>query len=151
MPLAEPLLARLSGSKYWFNIDFIHGYWQFPLHEDSQDCQSFHTPFGVYTPKRVLHGAKNSEIYFQSSMEAMFGHLNLLIYLDDLLGHAKPPPQLLEKLRDTFAICQENGLKLHSEKCELVATEVRFCGRIINKYGIKFHPRCGRMGIDRCR
>ena len=90
--LAEPFFAQLSGSKYWFNIYFIHGYWQFPLHENSQGCQSFHTPFGVHTQKRVLHVAKNSGIYFQSSMEAIFGHLYLLIYIDDLLGYAKPPP-----------------------------------------------------------
>lgn len=141
MPLADAMLSRLTGSKVWFNLDFIHGYWQFPLAPDSRDCQSFHTPFGVYTPNRVLHGATNAVPYFQSSMEAMFGHLDLLIYLDDLLGHARTVDELLEKLRSVFEICNTKGLKLNPTKCDLVTYSVQFCGRIINKDGVKFHPR----------
>ena len=141
MPHADQMLAKLTGSKVWFNLDFIHGYWQFPLSEKSQECQSFHTPFGVYTPKRVLHGAKNSGSYFQSAMESMFGHLEILIYIDDLLGYANAPEELLKKLRSVFTVCREKGLKMSPNKCKLVTYEVQFCGRIINKNGIKFHPR----------
>lgn len=141
MPISDAMLARLTGSKVCFNLDFIHGYWQFPLAADSRDCQSFHTPFGVYTPNRVLRGATNAVSYFQSSMEAMFGHLDLLMYLDDLLGHAKTKDELLEKLRTVFTICREKGLNLNPIKCDLVALEVPFCGRVINKDGVKFQPR----------
>lgn len=141
MPLADQMLAKLTGSKVWFKLDFIHGYWQFPLAEDSQESQSFHTPFGVYTPKRILHGATNSGSYFQSSMEFLFSHLELLIYIDELLGYAKDATHLLDKRRSVFTICLEKGLKINPAKCELVAFEVQFCGRIINKDGVKFHPR----------
>lgn len=74
-------------------------------------------------------------------MKAMFGHIDILIYIDDLLGYAKSPSEHLNNLRETFAICQKKGLKLQPEKCELVASEVQFCGRIISKNEIKFHPR----------
>lgn len=141
MPHPDPMMGKLKGSKTWFNLDFVHGYWQFPLDTDSQECQSFHTPFGVYTPNRVLYGATNAVAYFQSSMEAMFGHLDLLIYLDDLLGYAADTSTLLEKLRSVFEICRQRGLKLNPEKCQLLTDIVQFCGRIINKDGFKFHPR----------
>lgn len=141
MPLVDAMLVKLTGSKVWFNLDFLHGCWQFPLAQDSRDCQSFHTPFGVFTPNRVLHGATNAVAYFQSSMEAMFGHLEMLIYIDDLLGYAADSSTLLEKLSLVFAVCTEKGLKLNPAKCKLATTEVQFCGRIINKHGVKFHPR----------
>lgn len=141
MPLVEPMLAKLSGSRTWFKLDFLHGYWQFPLAEESRECQSFHTPFGVYTPNRVLHGATNAVAYFQSSMEAMFGHVDLLIYLDDLLGYAKDTFSLLKKLHAVFEVCRDRGLKLNPAKCNLITDEVQFCGRIINKKGVRFHPR----------
>lgn len=141
MPHADPMLAKLTGSKIWFNLDFLHGYWQFPLAEDSRECQSFHTPFGVYSPNRVLHGATNAVAYFQSSMESLFGHLDLLIYLDDLLGYAMDKQLLLEKLRSVFEVCKSKGLKLNPVKCQVITDEVHFCGRIINKRGVKFHPR----------
>lgn len=141
MPNADLMLARLTGSKIWFKLDFLHGYWQFPLDAQSRECQSFHTPDGVFTPTRVLHGATNAVSYFQSSMEALFGHLELLIYLDDILGYAKDAKELLEKLRSVFVVCKEKNLKLSPEKCELIAESVPFCGRIINKEGVRFHPR----------
>ncbi len=141
MPHAYPMLAKLTGSKVWFNLDFLHRYLQFPLEESSRECQSFHTPFGVYSPTRVLHGATNAVSYFQSSMESLFDHLELLIYLDDLLGYANDTSTLLDRLRAVFEVCKTSGLKLNPAKCQLVTNEVQFCGRTINKKGVKFNPR----------
>lgn len=45
MPHAHSMLPKLTGSKLWFNLDFLHGYWQFPLAANSFGCRSFHTPF----------------------------------------------------------------------------------------------------------
>lgn len=141
MPNADAMLGKLVGSKVWFKLDFIHGYWQFPLSEESRECQSFHTPFGVYTPNRVLHGATNAVTYFQSSMESLFGHLDLLVYLDDILGYETDAKKLLSKLRAVFTLCRDKNLKLSPDKCHLVTHEVKFCGRIISKHGVKFNPR----------
>jgi hypothetical protein len=55
MPNLQDELHDLHGSKVFATLDFCQGYWQIPLHKDSQDCQSFITPDGVYTPTRVLH------------------------------------------------------------------------------------------------
>lgn len=54
MPLIENELARLHGATFFANLDLSHCYWQLPLAEDSQECQSFLTPDGVFTPMRVL-------------------------------------------------------------------------------------------------
>ena len=72
MPDPEAMMTKLEGSQIWFSLDFIHGYWQFPLEKKSRECQSFHTPFWVYTPTAVLHGATNAAYYSQSSMESIF-------------------------------------------------------------------------------
>lgn len=99
MPHAGPILRKPTGSKIWFNLDFLHGYWQSPLALESRECYSFHTLFGVYTLNRALHGATNAVAYLQSSMEAIFSHLEILIYLDDLLGYANNASSLLQQLR----------------------------------------------------
>jgi hypothetical protein len=46
----------------------MQGYWQLPLHEDSQECQSIITPDGVYTPTRVQHGTTNATVHMQASI-----------------------------------------------------------------------------------
>jgi hypothetical protein len=47
----------------------MQGYWQLPLHEDSQEFQSIITPDGVYTPTRVQHGTTKATVHMQSIME----------------------------------------------------------------------------------
>jgi hypothetical protein len=60
MPHIESELARVHGSQFFATFDQIHGYWQLMLDPDSQECQSFLTPDGVFTPTRVLHGTSNA-------------------------------------------------------------------------------------------
>lgn len=71
---------RLTAATIFLLLEFIHGYWQFPLHDTSQECLSIHTPFGVYSPTRDTHGASNSVPYFQSTIELLFDHVDVLIW-----------------------------------------------------------------------
>ena len=104
MPHPDAMLAKLIGSKLFFLLDFLHGFWQFMVDLMSQEGLSFHTPFGVFTPTRVPHGASNSVPYFQSSMEDMFAQLDVLIWLDDILGHAKTYEEHLANLEQALQI-----------------------------------------------
>ena len=45
----ESALAQSGSAKCFATLDMGHGYWQMPLHEDSQEFQSF------ITPHRHLH------------------------------------------------------------------------------------------------
>jgi hypothetical protein len=60
VPNLQDELHDLHGSEVFATLDFCQGYWQIPLHKDSQDCQSFITPDGVHTPTSVLHGTRNA-------------------------------------------------------------------------------------------
>jgi hypothetical protein len=64
MPNLETATAALAGDRCYASIDLCHGYWQMPLEDSSQECQSFITPDGVFTPTRVLHGQTNATSYF---------------------------------------------------------------------------------------
>lgn len=141
MPHADAMLPRTSGAKLFFLLDFLHGYWQFAMSKCSQECLAFHTPFGVFSPTRVPHGATNSVAYFQSNMELMFAHLGVLIRLDDILGYGRFPSGLLDNLRNVLHICTMKRLKLNPNKCELVVKEAQLCGRIIDAKSTKFNPR----------
>jgi hypothetical protein len=47
---------------------------------------------------------------------------------------------LLATLNFFFKQRQKYGLKLHVSKCELFATIVRYCGRLVTKKGVRFDP-----------
>lgn len=141
MPHAEALLPRTSGAKLFYLLGFLHGYWQFAMPKCSQECLSFHTPFGVFSPTRVPHCATNSVAYFQSNIEWMFSHLDVLIWLDVISGYGRSPSGLLENFRNVLCIGAMKDLELDFNKRELVVKEAQFCCRIIDSKGLKFNPR----------
>jgi hypothetical protein len=148
-PTAWPMLNihdelhDLHGSEVFATLDFCQGYWQMPLHKDSQDCQSFITPDGVYTPTRVLHRTRNDTQHLQSVLVVMMDAIkrNIKVWLDDCLLHTKTEDDLLATLSFFFKKWQEHGLKLHASKCVLFASTVRYCGMLITKDGVRFDPK----------
>ena len=74
-------------------------------------------------------------------MSLIFGSLYLqqmLIWLDDIFGHAETEEQLLDLLRQTFQILREQGIKLSAKKCQFFTRKATWCGREISEQGIKF-------------
>jgi hypothetical protein len=100
MPNLQDELHDLHGSEVFATLDFCQGYWQIPLQKDSQDCQSFVTPDGVYTPTRVLHGTRNATQHLQSVLLVMMDGIksNIKVWLDDCLPHRKTEDDLLANL-----------------------------------------------------
>jgi Reverse transcriptase (RNA-dependent DNA polymerase)/RNase H-like domain found in reverse transcriptase len=142
MPNLQDELHDLHGSEVFATLDFCQCYWQIPLHKDSQDCQYFITPDGVYTPTRVLHGTRNATQHLQSMLIVMMDDIksNIKVWLDDGLLHTKTEDDLLATLI-FLKKCQEHGLKLHASKFVLFASTVRKCGWLITKDGVHFDEK----------
>jgi hypothetical protein len=100
MPNLQDELHDIHGSEVFATLNFCQGYWQIPLHKDSQDCQSVIISDGVYTPKGVLHGTRNSTQHLQSVLFVMMDDIksNIKEWLDDCLLHTKTGDDLLETL-----------------------------------------------------
>ena len=144
MPVLEHMFLRLSGSRYFANFDMSHGYWQLLLDLLSQECQSFITPDGIFTPTRVMHGTTNAVTHLQSSLDAIIPddlRDNILCWLDDILLHAATVEKLLESVQSFFNLCAEYNIKLHPAKCILFTEEIRWCGRLISAEGVRYDPR----------
>jgi hypothetical protein len=142
MPNVQDELHDFLGSEAFATLDFCEGYWQIPLHKDSQDCKYFITPDGVYTPTRVLHGTRNATQLLQSELVVMMDDIksNIKVWFDCLL-HTKTKDGLLATLNFFFKQCREHGLKLHASRCVLFASTVRYCGRLVTKDGVRFDPK----------
>jgi hypothetical protein len=91
MPNLQDERHDLHGSEVFATLDVCQGYWQIPLQKDPQDCQSFITPDGVYTPTRVLHGTRNATQHLQSVLVVMMDDIksNIKVWLDDCPLHTK--------------------------------------------------------------
>jgi hypothetical protein len=80
MPNLQDELRDLHGSEVFATLDICQGYWQIALHKDSQYCQSFITPVGVYISTRILHGTRNATQHLQSV---------LVVMMDDIKSNIK--------------------------------------------------------------
>lgn len=144
MPIIENELTKLSGSQFFANFDLSHGYCQLPLHKDSQVCQSFITPDGIYTLTQILHGTTNTVSHLQSGLATLLGadlmH-HFLLWLDDMLLHHHSIDGFLNTIELFLTTCENNNIRLHPEKCIFFAKEIRWYGRLISSEGVKFDPR----------
>lgn len=113
------------------------------LHPDSQECQSFITPDGAFSPRRVPHGTTNAVTHLQSSLSLTLPtelRQNPLLWLDDCLLHATTIEDFLRCLRVFLQYCDDYNWKLHPQKCILFSRSVRWCGRVISPEGIRQDP-----------
>ncbi|OQR83686.1 hypothetical protein ACHHYP_14408 [Achlya hypogyna] len=143
MPNLDAAMATLAGTRVYFSLDWLKGYWQLALHPSCQEYFSFMTPFGVYTPTRVLMGQSDAVAYCQFVENELFGDLllhGLLAWLDDLLGYAADTASLFSILESVLSICAKSGLKLHAKKCRFFQKSVKWCGKVISADGITHCP-----------
>lgn len=140
MRVLEHELSKLAASKFYAQFDFVYSYWQMRLHDDSQECNSFITPYGVFSPTHVLHGTTNAVIYLQSSLMNTLPPdllLNILLYLNDCLLHRTTMDDYLTHVHRFLTYCRDYNWKLHPEKCVLFTKSVRWAGRDISPDGIR--------------
>ena len=80
LPKIKEMLERLGRKKAkWYGvIDLTKGYYQAPLHENSQHLTAFITPDGLYEWKRVPMGLSGAGAYFQRAMAT-----DCLLYTSD--------------------------------------------------------------------
>ncbi|POM73380.1 Hypothetical protein PHPALM_9779, partial [Phytophthora palmivora] len=132
MPSIEVALEHCRGKAFYALFDFLKGFWQLPLHESCREFLSYMTDKGVFTPTRVPQGSTDAALHFQSTVEMVLG---------DLVGKwVITADQLVESIDAILQKLDEHGFILNPKKCSLFLTEVRWCGRIINKDGIGHDP-----------
>lgn len=142
MPYIDAVLQDVRGSKAFAVIDFTSGYWQLPMHPDSQALHAFITPDGVMQPTRTTQGGCNSAANFQACVEPCFSELrdNLLAWLDDFALHHYTEDGLLHVLERFLQICGDVNLVVSLPKSTFFAEEIKWCGRLIDSVGVTMDP-----------
>ena len=143
MPNVPLVLNKVKGSKCFFWFDLLKGYWQLPLHEDSQEILSIITDISVFTPKRVPQGFINAGLHFQSCIEMAIKsigenvlHKEIIAYQDDVLGHYATIDDHLEGLKKVLECFRRFNFVISAKKVCFYDNKATFCGRNVNEDGI---------------
>lgn len=140
----EQQMKKTSKSKGYAEFDFIKRYLQLCLHIYPQTCQSFLTRDGIYSPTTFLEGTTNAFIYLQSPLSSTIPPAlkhNMLFSLDDILAHASNIEDLVTVISGFFEYFTQYNLKINPVNFVSYTREIRWCGRILSKNGIRFDRR----------
>uniref|UniRef100_A0A914HF90 RNA-directed DNA polymerase n=1 Tax=Globodera rostochiensis TaxID=31243 RepID=A0A914HF90_GLORO len=140
LPNIDNTLLMLGGKKYFTTLDFMSGYWQIRMDENSVEKTAFVTNFGLHEFVVMPFGLSNAVATFQRFMSRLFeGIIDdfVFVYIDDILIASETFEKHLEHLKAVFGRIKEAGLKLKVSKCHFCAVELPFLGHLLTREGIK--------------
>ena len=89
-------------------------------------------------------GLKNSPATFQRVMNNILRGLTYkicLVYLDDVIIFGKTLEEHNKNLEEVLKRLAQHGVKLQTDKCELLRPELKYLGHVITPDGIKTNPK----------
>ena len=143
IPRIDETLDSLGGALFFTTLDLASGYWQLLMAEKDRAKTAFSSNGGHFEFKVMPFGLTNAPATFQRLMDVVLRGLTLdscLVYLDDVLVHSRTFEEHLCHLRAVFERLRKAGLKLRTEKCQFVRSEVPYLGHIVSAEGIATDP-----------
>ena len=130
------------GSKYFSTFDATQGYWQIPLHEESQHLTTFITPWGRYMFRRAPMGlCSTGDEYCRRGDQALQGLKNVQKVVDDSILFDEDLDEHLKNVRKYLEMCRESGITLNKKKAHIAEEKVTFAGYEVDGEGVKADPK----------
>ena len=113
------------------------------MEESDREKTAFSTGCGLWQFTVMPFGLCNAPATFERLMELVLAGLPwsvCLLYLDDILVHAKTFEEEIANLREVFGRFRAANLKLNPKTCELFRQKVLYLGHIVTQEGISTEP-----------
>ena len=143
LPRIDDSIDALSGSCWFSTLDLASGYWQVEVEEEDRPKTAFTTGSDLYQFTVMPFGFCNAPATFERLMERVISGLPwevCLLYLDDIIVHAKTFEAELERLRSVFTTLREAGLESRPKKCRLFKKRVVSLGHVVSEEGVSTDP-----------
>ena len=109
------------------------------LDNEAKEKTAFSTGDGLWQFAVMPFDLCNAPATFERLMESFLSGLpwtTCLVYLDDILVHAKTFDEEIVRLREVFSRLRAADLKLNPKKCELFRREVVYLGHVVSADGV---------------
>ena len=138
MPRIDDLLDGLGSAEYITTLDLTKGYWQVPVHPNSQQKTAFITPFGKYEFLTMPFGLVGAPATFQRLMNGILADISTFTaaYLDDTVIFSRSWPEHLNHITEVLQRLK-HGLTVKLGKCQLGMNECSFLGHRVGKGQIR--------------
>ena len=141
LPTLQDLTSRLAGATVFSSLDAASGFYQIPLHEDSQELTTFIMPMGRYCYRRLPFGITSApEIFMRKMNELLQGLDGTFTYMDDILIYGKDKAEHDERFNKVLKVLASAGLKLNRDKSVIGQSHFKFLGHVFDANGIRSCP-----------
>ena len=143
LPRVDTTLDAINGSSWFSTLDLKSGYGQVKMAENDKEKTAFTAGEGLWQFTVMPFGLANAPATFERLMEQILQGLPwtvCLVYLDDVIVHAKTLADEFENLRTVFQRLRQAGLKLSPRKCHFFQKSVRYLGHVVSESGIAVDP-----------
>ncbi|ETK84096.1 hypothetical protein F441_11088 [Phytophthora nicotianae CJ01A1] len=109
MPDLESDISAVENSEYYFDADVIRCFGQLPRLENSQDLHNYHE-VGYVDADEGAHGGERLSGILPANYEGDHGPnivQEVLVWLDDVLGFAETPEDLINVLEAIINHCEQ--------------------------------------------
>ena len=131
LPIIDDLLASLAGGKSFTKLDLAHAYQQLVLEEDSSKLTTTNTHRGLHRDKRLHFGISASPMIFERTMESQLqDYPKVYVYIDNVLVTGTSEEQHLTNLTKVLCCMSAMGMRLKSEKCVFMISQVHYLGHV---------------------
>ena len=98
LPNIEDIYPWMPGKRFFSIIDLLFGYWQVPVHANSQAYIAFITSKGLFQWRTLPFGLRNALSHFQrilsTKLKPLIGHY-CKVYIDDIIIFSSTPQEHL--------------------------------------------------------
>lgn len=136
MPHIEQILASMHDARFFAKFDIREAYLHMPTNKKTSGLLTITTPKGLFRVKRMLYGVTNAPAIWQKVMDDLFKHIDGISVFYDVKITASTENEFIERIKQFFTICRENGIKLKKEKCNIDCEKIDYLGYLIDKLGL---------------
>ena len=143
MSTLEDLLPELAEARIFSVLDVRNGFWHISLDDQSSKLTAFGTPFGKYRWKRLPFGVSTAPEIFQERLNAAIkGIRGVYTVANDIFIIGKGSTEAIARedhdknLTALLDRCQEKGIKLNGERCQIATQKVKYMGHVLSSDGL---------------
>ena len=132
MPNMEEVINRMSGHRFYSQMDLCKGYWQLGLSKRSRPYTAFETPKGLFQFKTMPFGLVNAGASFCRLIRIVLqGLRNVDSFVDDMWIFTETWEKHLKSIKATLDRLQAAKLTAKPSKCKIGYSKIECLGHNI--------------------
>jgi hypothetical protein len=141
VPLIQDIFERLSGSKIFSTLDYVHSFLQWKIATSDRHKTAFTWKNVRYQFLGAPFGLKPITGVVQHTQNSIFQDCHFVeVYVDDIIIHSKSVAEHILHLQHVIRLLNQHHIKLNMKKCVFIATQVKLLGHLITENTVSIDP-----------